>query len=257
MSIIQYEVRDHVAEILFNSPPVNALTPDLMDQLLTLLRQAGQDSNVRVVIIGSAVPGRFCAGQDLGLFLRNTPEEFHVMVRKLYVELCDIQFSLGKPSIAAIAGTTRGGGMSLAITCDMIVCSDTATFGYPEMDIGLLPSVHYTHLHRLVGRNRAFDLLFTGRTFDAQEALQLGLVSRVADEAELMNEARKLAQVLAAKSPTLMKLGKTGFIRAIDGDYRQGVASAVDLACTSRSTDDAKEGLAAFVEKRKPVWKIL
>ena len=255
MPVIQYEVRDNIAEILFNNPPVNAITRELMDSFLAMLRQAGQDSQVRAVIIGSAIPGRFCAGQDLGDFLRSSPTEFHEAVQKLYVELCDVQFNLGKPSIAAIAGTTRGGGMSVAITCDMIVAADTATFGYPELDIGLLPAVHYTHLHRLVGRYRAFDLLFTGRSFDAQEALQLGLVSRIAPAADLLNEARKLAKVLAAKSPELMKLGKTAFTRAIDGDYRQGVAAAVNLACTVFGTDDAKEGLSAFVEKRKPVWK--
>lgn len=255
MTVIQYQVQENVAEILFNNPPVNAITRELMDSFLSLLKRAGDDSQVRAVIIGSAIPGRFCAGQDLGNFLRSSPSGFHEMVQKLYVELCDLQFGLGKPSIAAIAGTTRGGGMSVAITCDMLVAADTATFGYPEMDIGLLPAVHYTHLHRVVGRYRAFDLLFTGRTFDAHEALQLGLVSRIAPEKDLLAEARKLAQLLAAKSPDLMKLGKTAFTRSIDSDYRQGVAAAVNLACTSFATDDAKEGLSAFVNKRKPVWR--
>ena len=251
MTIIQYEVRDNVAEILFNNPPVNAITPELMDGLLAMLRRAGQDNQVRAIILGSAIPGRFCAGQDLGVFLRSSGAEFHEMVQKLYAELCDVQFGLGKPSIAAVSGTTRGGGMSIAITCDMIVSADTATFGYPELEIGLLPALHYTHLHRIVGRYRAFDLLFTGRTFDAQEARQLGLVSRIAPEQDVLAEARRLAQVFAKKSPELMKLGKTAFARAIDDDYRQGVAGAVNLACTSFATDDSKEGLAAFVGKRK------
>lgn len=255
MTVIQCQVQDGIAEILFNNPPVNAITRDLMNSFLAILKSAGEDSKVRAVIIGSAIPGRFCAGQDLGDFLRSSPSEFHAMVNKLYAELCDIQFNLGKPSIAAISGTTRGGGMSVAITCDMIVAADSATFGYPELDIGLLPAIHYTHLPRVVGRYRAFDLLFTGRTFDAQEAMQLGLVSRISPASDLLAEAHKLAQVLASKSPELMKLGKTAFTRAIDGDYRQGVAAAVNLACTTFATDDAKEGLSAFVNKRKPVWK--
>ena len=252
--MIDYDVKDHVAEILFNNGPVNAITHEFMDELLATLERASKDSEVRAIIIGSAIPGRFCAGLDLGTFLKSSPAKVHALVNKLYAQLCDVQFNLGKPSIAAITGAARGGGMSVAISCDMIVAADTSTFGYPELDIGLVPAIHYTNLPRIVGRYRAFDLLFTGRTFDAQEAKSLGLVSRTAPEAEVMAEARKLAQVLVAKSPELMRLGKTAFTRAIDGDYRQGVAAAVNVACTAFSTDDSKEGLAAFVEKRKPVW---
>jgi enoyl-CoA hydratase/carnithine racemase len=255
MTIIHYEVRDKIAEILFNNGPVNAITEALMDGLLDALQRAGKDNAVRAVIIGSAIPGRFCAGLDLGAFLRSPPSHVHSLVDKLYAQLCDVQFNLGKPSIAAITGAVRGGGMSVAISCDLIVASETSSFGYPELDVGLLPSLHYTHLPRIVGRYRAFDLLFTGRTFGAQEAQALGLVSRIAPEAEVLGEARKLAQVLAAKSPELMRLGKTAFTRAIDADYRQGVAGAVVLATMVTSTEDSKEGLSAFVEKRKPVWK--
>jgi enoyl-CoA hydratase/carnithine racemase len=255
MTIVRYEVRDNVAEILFDNPPVNAITEALVDALLTALERAGRDEKVRAVIIGSAIPGRFCAGLDLGIFLNSTASQVHAVVSKLYAQLHDVQFNLGKPSIAAITGAARGGGMSIAISCDMMVAADTSTFGYPEIDIGLLPAIHYTHLHRILGRYRAFDLLFTGRPFSAQEAQTLGLVSRLAPEANVMTEARKLAQVLAAKSPELMRLGKTAFTRAIDGDLRQGIAGAVNIACMIAGTDDSKEGLTAFVEKRKPVWK--
>ena len=123
------------------------------------------------------------------------------------------------------------------------------------MDIGLLPAIHYTHLPRIVGRYQAFDLLFTGRTFGAEEAKSLGLVSRIAPEAGLLDEARKLAQTLAAKSPELMRLGRAAFMQAIDSNYRSGVAGAVNLIAATIATDDSKEGLTAFVEKRKPKWK--
>ena len=253
--MIDYTIRDHVAEILINHPPVNALDDALMDQLLALLQRAGADDAARAVIISSALPGRFCGGLDLGAFLRSPLPEARATVNRLYSRLCDIQFDLGKPSIAAIAGAARGGGMSLAISCDMIVAADTATFGYPELDIGLLPAIHYTHLPRLVGRYRAFDLLFTGRTFGAEEARSLGLVSRIAPEASLLDEARKLAQTLATKSPQLMRMGREAFMQAIDSNYRSGVAGAVNLIAATLGTEDSKEGLTAFVEKRKPVWK--
>jgi enoyl-CoA hydratase len=253
--VIRYDVRDNVAEILFNNPPVNGLTHEVMDGLIGCLLKAGDDTSVRAIIIASAIPGRFCAGLDLGAFLAGSPTQKHAMVQKLYARLCDVQFDLGKPCIAAISGAARGGGMSVAISCDMMVAADNSTFGYPELDIGLVPAIHYSTLPRIVGRYRAFDLLFTGRVFSAQEALALGLVSRLAPEDKVLDEARKLAQVLAAKSPQLMALGKTAFTRAIDGDYRQGLQAAVNLVSTTTGTEDSVEGLKAFVEKRKPVWK--
>jgi enoyl-CoA hydratase/carnithine racemase len=253
-AMIDYQVRDGVAEILLNNPPVNGITDELLDTLMATLRQAGADAEVRAIILGSAVPGRFCGGLDLPRFRQRTPAEVHAIVGKLYYQLHELQSSLPKPVIAAITGAVRGGGMSIAITCDMLVAADDSTFGYPEMEIGLLPSIHYTHLPRIVGRYRAFDLLFTGRVFDAREAVALGLVSRTAPQDQVLAEARKLARVFAAKSPELMRLGKAAFARATDNGYRQGAASAVDLVSTVFGTEDCKEGLAAFAEKRKPVW---
>ncbi|MFN0164014.1 MAG: enoyl-CoA hydratase/isomerase family protein [Burkholderiales bacterium] len=253
--MLDYTIRDSVAEILINHPPVNALDDALLDQLLAFLQRAGADANVRAVIISSALPGRFCGGLDLASFLNSPHAEARATVERLYSRLCDVQFNLGKPSIAAISGAARGGGMSLAISCDLIVAADTATFGYPELDIGLVPAIHYTHLPRIVGRYRAFDLLFTGRAFGAQEAMSLGLVSRIAPEAGLLAEARQLAQTLAAKSPELVRMGRMAFMQAIDSNYRSGVAGAVNLLSATMATDDSKEGLTAFVEKRKPVWK--
>ena len=255
MSAIRYEVRDNVAEILLDNPPVNALDRGLMEDLLATLERAGRDNEVGAVIIASAVPGRFCAGLDLGTYLKSSPADAREIVDALYARLCDIQFNLGKPSIAAISGAARGGGMSLAISCDMIVAADNATFGYPEIEIGLLPAIHYTHLPRIVGRYRAFDLLFTGRAFGAHEALEIGLISRSVPEAKVMEEARSLARQFAAKSPQLMRMGRKAFMHAIDSDYRRGISGAVNLISAVIGTEDSKEGLTAFVEKRKPVWK--
>lgn len=255
MPLIQYVLRDNVAEILLDHAPVNAIDASFMNELIAALERARDDPAVRAVIIGSAIPERFCAGLDLGTFLRSSSTQVHELVEQIYARLCDVQFGLGKPSIAAISGAARGGGMSIAISCDLIVAADTSTFGYPEMDIGLLPAIHYVHLPRIVGRYRAFDLLFTGRVFSAQEAHDLGLVSRIARGGDVLGEARQLARVLAAKSPELMRKGKTAFMQAIDSGYRQGVAGAVNLTTTVVGLDDSREGLAAFVEKRKAVWK--
>lgn len=252
--IIRYEVRDGIAEILLDSPPVNGITDEMLDALMTCLGRAGGDAGVRAIILGSTVPGLFCGGLDLKKFRNGSPAEVHGIVDKLYFQLHALQASLPKPVIAAISGAVRGGGMSIAITCDMIVAADDATFGYPEMEIGLLPAIHYHHLPRIVGRYRAFDLLFTGREFDVKEAMELGLVNRSAPQAELLDRARELASIFARKSPELMRLGKSAFGRATDNGYRQGAASAVDLVSTVFGTSDCAEGLLAFVEKRRPRW---
>ena len=255
MSTVRYEVRDNVAEILLDNAPVNALDETVMDDLLAAFERARTDKSARAVILGTAIPKRFCAGLKLDAFRTGSSAEGRALIDKIYVRLVDAQFSLGKPSIAAVTGAARGAGMTLAISCDLIVAADTATFGYPEIDVGLVPAIHFTHLPRIVGRYRAFELLFTGRTFGADEALALGLVNRIAPADSELDEARTLARTLAAKSPELMRIGKAAFMNAIDSDYRRGVAGAVELICAVSSTDAFAEGMAAFVEKRKPVWK--
>lgn len=251
---IHYEVRNQVAEILLDCPPVNAITEALMDRLLALLAQAGSDPAVKAVILGSAVPRRFCAGLHLSEMGNASFEKKLQLVEKLYLGLFDAQARLGKPSIAAVNGTARGGGMTLAVSCDMLVAADDASFGYPEIDVGVTPAIHYTHLPRIIGRHRAFELLFTGRSFGAAEALQLGLVNEVVPESQVMERARAIAQQLAAKSPLVMRLGRQAFYKAVDVEYRRGVASAVEHFGNVASTEDAREGMAAFVDKRAPRW---
>ena len=255
MGLIRYEVRDQVAEILLDNPPFNGITDAFMDELLDAFARARADDDVRAVILASAIPGRFCAGLDLAAYRTLSPTQMHTVIDKLYSRLCDRQFDLGKPSIAAVSGAVRGGGMTVAISCDMIVADRESTFGYPEIDIGLVPAIHYGVLPRIVGRYRAFDLLFTGRTFGADEAMALGLVSRLSASGAVLDEARAVARVLAAKSPELMRKGKNAFTQAIDSGYRQGLAGAVNLICTVSGMDDSREAMSAYVEKRKPKWK--
>ncbi|AGW91414.1 MULTISPECIES: enoyl-CoA hydratase/isomerase family protein [Cupriavidus] len=254
MPLLSYTVRNHVAEILLDNPPVNALTIPMIGALLDALAQAAADDSARAVIIASAVPGRFCAGLDIAALQGASPSEVHTLLDKLYVQLCDAQYNLGKPSIAAISGAARGGGMTLAISCDLIVAAESATFGYPEIDVGMLPAIHFTHLPRIVGRHVAFDLLFTGRAFDAAQAQAMHLVNRVVKDEDVLAQARALAATLVGKSTTAMQMGRAAFHRAVDSGYRRGVSYAVDTFCQVAATDDAREGIAAFMEKRRPVW---
>ena len=229
---------------------VSATSPNIVAAVADKARP--NDAAFDASCIGQA---NACAGVKLDAFRTGSSAEGRKLIDKIYVRLVDAQFNLGKPSIAAVTGAARGAGMTLAISCDLIVAADSATFGYPEIDVGLVPAIHFTHLPRIVGRYRAFELLFTGRTFDAQEAQSLGLVNRVAPADTELDEARTLARMLADKSPELMRIGKAAFMNAIDSDYRRGVAGAVELVCAVSSTEAFREGMAAFVEKRKPVWK--
>lgn len=255
MTRIHYALRDAVAEITIDSPPVNALTEEIVGELIDALDRAAEDSSARAVIVASAVPRRFCAGLDLGAIERASPDEIRSLLEKLYPGVCEAQLRLGKPSIAAVAGAARGGGMTLALSCDLIVAGFDASFGYPEIDVGVLPAIHFVHLHRIVGRYRAFDLLFTGRTFDAQEALVLGLVNRVVDNDNVVEAARSLARVLAAKAPETLRMGRAAFYRAADHGYQSGVRDAVETFCSVAVSKEGREGVSAFANKRAPYWK--
>jgi enoyl-CoA hydratase/carnithine racemase len=252
---LRYDVSDRIAEISLDRPPVNALNLSLLEQLIAAFRRAAADENVRAVVLASALPRRFSAGLDLDILRGKSGTEVRRFLDKLYVELADVQYNLGKPSIAAVGGAARGGGMTLAISCDVILAGQSATFGYPEIDLALVPAIHFAHLPRIVGRHRAFELLFTGRSFGAEEAASLGLVSRVVPDEKLRDEARAMAGIFATKSPTAMRLGRAAFMRANDLDYRRSIGNAVEVFCNVATTDDAQEGLRAFKEKRAPSWR--
>jgi enoyl-CoA hydratase len=249
---LRYDVSGQIAEISLARPPVNALSLSLLEQLIAALRRAAADENVRAVVLTSALPRRFSAGLDLRLLLGKPASEVRELLDKLYVELAYAQYNLGKPSIAAVGGSARGGGMTLAISCDVLLAGKSATFGYPEIELGLIPAIHFVHLPRIVGRHRAFELLFSGRTFEAEEAASLGLVSRIVPDEKVRDEARALARVFATKPRTAMRLGRAAFLRANDG--RRGIGEAVENFCNVAATPDAQEGVGAFIEKRLPNW---
>jgi enoyl-CoA hydratase len=251
---VNYTVADGIARITLNRPPVNALDLDTVRAVVAALRRAAADHDVRAVVLASAVPRRFCAGLDLAVLLGKSSEQVREFLQALYVDLYDAQYNLGKPSIAAVGGAARGGGMTIAISCDVILAGDHATFGYPEINIGVLPAIHFAHLPRIVGRHRAFELLFSGRSFDAQEALNLGLVSKIVADTQLDAASMALAADFAAKSPTVMGLARAAFMRQNDLDYRRSVASAVEDFCNVAASAAAQEGIRAFLEKRPPNW---
>ena len=253
--LIEYKVIDHIAWITLKRNPSNAFSIDFLDDILETLKIASKDKEVRAIILESIVNGIFSAGLDLNLLINKSGLEIREFLKRLYIDLWDIQYNMGKPTIASINGAARGGGMTLAISCDIIIASEKASFGYPEINLGLLPAIHFTHLPKVVGRYKAFDLLFSGRTFYTDEALMLGLISREVSSTEIKKKVNEIAINLSKKSSTAMSLGRAAFLRTNDLDYRRGVANAVEDFCNAAITPDAQEGLKAFVEKRQPLWK--
>ena len=253
--LIEYKVIDHIAWITLKRNPSNAFSIDFLDDILETLKIASKDKEVRAIILESIVNGIFSAGLDLNLLINKSGLEIREFLKRLYIDLWDIQYNMGKPTIASINGAARGGGMTLAISCDIIIASEKASFGYPEINLGLLPAIHFTHLPKVVGRYKAFDLLFSGRTFYTDEALMLGLISREVSSTEIKKKVNEIAINLSKKSSTAMSLGRAAFLRTNDLDYRRGVANAVEDFCNAAITPDAQEGLKAFVEKRQPIWK--
>jgi enoyl-CoA hydratase/carnithine racemase len=248
---VVYEVSNGVARIILNRPAVNALNLEMIRGVVAAFEVAGKDEGVRAIVLASAVSKVFSAGLDLNILLGKSEEKVRGLLQELYVRLFDTQYNLGKPSIAAVGGAARGGGMTMAISCDVILAGQSATFGYPEIDAGVIPAIHFTHLPRIIGRHRAFELLFSGRSFGAEEAYRLGLVSRVVPDKELVSHAQAMAETFAAKSAVVMRLGRAAFMRQNDLDYRRSIANAVEDFCNAAMTDAAQNNLRAFVERRR------
>lgn len=251
---LDYEVRDRVAEITMRRSPVNAINHGLIDDILAAYRQAKADEGVRCIILTSAFDNAFSAGMDLEMIQHGSGLDLRRYLEKLYFEMHDLQYRIGKPTIAALTGPARAAGVTLAVSCDVIVASDTASIAYPEILVGVIPAMHFVHLPRQIGRHKAFELLFSGKPISANEAGERGLVNHVVAQDKVMDKARELATDFAAKSPVVMQLARDSFMRANDYEYRRSIENVVETICNIIELDDAKEGLNAFNEKRPPRW---
>jgi len=252
---IDYQVSGRIAVIGLNRVPVNALSLDFVNEIIDALYQARDDDEVRAVVIASVLEKTFCAGLDLSVVNGVDGEGMRGFLDRLYLELNDVQYRLGKPTIAAVKGAARAGGMTVALSCNMVIAGEGATFGYPEINVGLIPALHYVHLPRIVGRHRAFEYLFTGDDFGADVALDFGIINHVVPDDQVMGKAMEIAEKLAAKSPVVMKLGRDAYMRAVDTAYRRDIENVAETMRNVVATDDCREGLAAFMEKRPPKWQ--
>jgi enoyl-CoA hydratase len=254
---IRYDVSaTGVATVALDQPKTrNALSPQLLAELKLALEQARDDDAVRVVVLASTHEDVFSSGGDLASFTADLPQADKHQTNDLFARVFRLLGELGKPSICAAGGHVLAGGLGLALACDLVITKDTARFGTPEINVGVFPFMIMALIYRNVPRKRANELLLLGARISAAEALELGIVNRVVAPAEFDAAVADWAERLAAKSPLMMRLGKDAIFRQQD----MALADALDFLRSqltlAQATEDAREGVAAFFEKREPEWK--
>ena len=253
---IIFQVDAGIATITFNRPKaLNALNQVLLSEFSKALDQVAADESIRVLILTGAGEKAFVAGADIGelaTFSTLQAKHFSKAGHAIIAKLQELPIAV----IAAVNGFALGGGSEIALGCDFIYAADTAKFGLPEIGLGLIPGFGGTQrLPRLVGANVAKELTFTGRMMSAAEAVQVGLVNKIVPAAALMEEVLKTAKDIAAKGRVSLRAAKQAINRGVSVDLATGCHIEIDAFALCFASPDAREGTAAFLEKRKPQFK--
>ena len=245
-----------IAVVTLNRPKVlNALNNQTLAELASCMAGLKADPEVRAIILTGSGEKSFVAGADINELAALSPVEGQAHARRGQL-IFDAIEQLGKPVIAAVNGFALGGGCELAMACTIRLAADTARFGQPEVNLGLIPGYAGSQrLPRLVGKGIAMEILLTGDMVGAQRAYEIGLVNRVVPAAELMAEARKLAGALAAKAPIAVRFILDAVNHGAEAPFAVGEYLETSLFGTIASSEDMREGTKAFLEKRKPVWQ--
>jgi enoyl-CoA hydratase/carnithine racemase len=245
-----------VALVTINRPKVlNALNAQTLDELRRAMLDLGHDDSVRALVLTGAGEKSFVAGADINELAVQTPTSGseHALTGQHVFDLVE---NLGKPVIAAVNGFALGGGCELAMACTLRIAADTAKLGQPEINLGLIPGYAGTQrLSRLVGKGRALEIMLAGTPISASEAERIGLVNRVVPAADLMTEAKRLAHQLANNAPIAMRYIIAAVNKGLEMPFAEGCVFEATLFGLVASTDDMREGTAAFLEKRKPTFK--
>jgi enoyl-CoA hydratase len=248
------DVDSHVALITLNRPDaLNALNDQLLTELADALRSAQENEKVRCIVITGSEKA-FAAGADIAMMRDKTFVE--AFAGDLFTPETDQILRVRKPIIAAVSGYALGGGCELAMMCDFIICSESAKFGQPEINLGVVAGIGGTQrLTRLVGKSKAMDMNLTGRFMDAAEAERSGLVSRVVPVKKLMEEAMAAANKIAEKSTVTVMVVKEAVNRAYEVPLREGILFERRMFHALFATEDQKEGMSAFLEKREAQFR--
>ena len=248
------DVQDHISVITLNRPDaLNALNDQLLEELGDALLDAQRNDKVRCIVLTGSEKA-FAAGADIKMM--SSKSFVDAFGEDLFTEATDKITSIRKPIIAAVSGYALGGGCELAMMCDFIICSDTAKFGQPEINLGVSPGLGGTQrLTRFIGKSKAMDMNLTGRFMEAEEAERFGLVSRVVPAKNLMNEALGAATKIAEKSMITVMAVKEMVNRSYETTLREGLLFERRVFHSLFATEDQKEGMAAFMEKREAQFR--
>lgn len=252
-NFVQVERRVAVAILTLDRPEkLNALSPDLLAQLAGALEDLGADAEVRVCVLTGG-PKVFAAGADIQAMAKASPVELYLRkTRELWRRI----WALEKPLIAAVNGAAFGGGCELAMSCDLIVAGESARFGQPEIKLGIMPGAGGTQrLARAVGPYRAMEMVLTGEPISAQDAQNAGLVNRVVADERVLEEAVRLAEVIAERPPVAVRLARKALRYGMERSLLEGLEIERRNYLMLYDTADQKEGMSAFLEKRKPKFK--
>jgi enoyl-CoA hydratase len=247
------ETRGRVGLVTLNRPDaMNALNPTILRELMDALETFDADETVGAMVV-TGNEKVFAAGADIKEMAEASEEQ---MRQSPFINSFDRIRRIKKPVIAAVSGWALGGGCELAMSCDMIVASERARFGQPEITIGVIPGAGGTQrLTLAVGKALAMEMVLNNRALSAQEASKFGLVNRVVPVESYLQEALSLADVIAARAPVAVRAGKEAVNTVFEGSLTDGLSAEKELFYRLFSTDDQKEGMQAFIEKRKPNWK--
>ena len=251
-----YDVEGGVATVTLNRPEQrNALNAELLAALVDAMKRIRDDDDVRAVVLTGAGEKVFCAGADLGGFAADVPLVDKHFASDLFLEYFRLMPRLGKPSLCAANGHVLAGGMGLALSCDLLIAKEGARFGTPEINVGAFPYMIMSIIYRNVPRKKVNEMMLLGEQISAEEAVEYGIANKVVAPNEFDDAVRDWATKLASKSPVLMRLGHDAMYRQQDmalDDAFEYLRSQLSLTF---STEDIKEGVSAFFEKREPDWK--
>lgn len=253
---VLYHVQNGIATVTLNRPQArNALNDQLLADLDAALQQADDDPAVRVVVLTGAGDGAFCAGGDLSMLGGGGPVLEGHRARGAYARVLRRMTRLGKPLLAAVNGHALGGGLGLVLACDLAIAAERATFGTPEIGVGLFPMMVMALLFRNVGRKRGMELILTGERVSAAEAERMGIINRAVRDDEFEAAVAEMARKLARHSPVALRLGREAFHTMADMDFDAALEYLQGMLTLNLLTEDAQEGIRAFLEKREPVWR--
>jgi len=250
---IRYELADGVATITLNRPNVhNAMNDTMRAELTACFTELAQSTDARAIVVTGAGERAFSAGADIREFVApQVPVKYRDARRR--VDFRAAMDRCGQPIIAAINGFALGGGLELALACDIRIAGEDSQLGLTEVNLAIIPGGGGTQrLPRLVGRGKALEMILTGARVDAREALRIGLVERVVPTAEVHTAAQALAKMLAERAPIAMRYAKEAVVKGLGMSLEDGLRLENDLSTLLRTTEDRLEGAKAFLEKRKP-----